>query len=60
MQQVVVISYRHFGATCRSHLQDSRFLAPVYPEELSSQNRRLFQVIKEGGSNFVCSYRPVF
>ena len=38
----------------------SRFLAPVYPEELSSQNRRLFQVIKEGSINFVCSYIPVF
>jgi hypothetical protein len=59
MQQVVVISYRHFGTTYWSHLQNSKFLALVYPEERSSQNRWLFQVIKEGSHNFVCSYRPV-
>jgi hypothetical protein len=45
-QQVVVISYRHFGTTFWSHVQNSRFLAPKYPEERSSQNRRWFQVIK--------------
>jgi hypothetical protein len=35
-------------------------LAPLYPEELSSQNRCLFQDIKDGHSNFVCNYWPVF
>ena len=62
-QQVVAISYRRFGTTCRSHLQSSRIqkrswllkMGPIICPETSVRNFHYFltNIREEGCSHFI-------